>query len=150
MQVFHPLHSMLYTEDLELCNCVGFLQIQSHILVTYYFWQSINITVYWSYTLWQNIQYTHMMQLLRCHAWPTAPLSFPSTGFSSWGSEPLTKYPLCTLYMRNLLRMLNKRRLAVAELQHSSYSHWAGINDRIIDYNFPGNYHTVYVRTFSQ
>ena len=30
-QVFHPLYSMLYTVNLGLRDCVGFLQIRSHI-----------------------------------------------------------------------------------------------------------------------
>ena len=31
-QIFHPLFSMLYTGNLGLCYCVGFLQIWSQIL----------------------------------------------------------------------------------------------------------------------
>ena len=33
MQMFHQLFSMLYTGNLDLRYCVGFLQIRSHILM---------------------------------------------------------------------------------------------------------------------
>ena len=32
-QVFHPLYSMIYTVNLGLHDCVGFLQIWSHIYI---------------------------------------------------------------------------------------------------------------------
>ena len=34
-QVFHQLYSMLYTVNLGLHNCVGFLQIRSHLISQY-------------------------------------------------------------------------------------------------------------------
>ena len=36
MQVIHPMYSMLYTVNLGLCDCVGFSQIQSHIVAALY------------------------------------------------------------------------------------------------------------------